>query len=127
MVPADSQAYVMPGGPNSFPSTSGAQLSLGIVEDDVTGTTEMATALTIPEKIPRPPNAFILYRRSKQVEISRGVGISRTPNKDVSRIAGEMWQREPDHVKDEFKRQAEEAKQSHMSRYPNYKYTPKVG
>lgn len=72
---------------------------------------------------PRPPNAFILYRKSKQAEIvSVHRGIS---NNDVSRIIGQMWKSENEEVKEEYQRAAETIKIEHRLQYPNYRYRPR--
>ncbi|KAI7833756.1 hypothetical protein BX661DRAFT_64926 [Kickxella alabastrina] len=48
--------------------------------------------VTKPKRTPRPPNAFILYRKAKQAEVIRdNPGVS---NKDVSCIIGQMWKSE---------------------------------
>lgn len=72
---------------------------------------------------PRPPNAFILYRKSKQAEIvSMHRGIL---NNDVSRIIGQMWKCEAEETKKEFQRAAESIKAEHKLMYPNYRYSPR--
>jgi len=76
-----------------------------------------------PKKPPRPPNAFILYRRSKQPDIvARNEGIS---NNEVSKQVGEMWHKEPLEEKMKFQRMADAAKMEHMKKYPEYKYRPR--
>ncbi|KAI0761690.1 hypothetical protein BD413DRAFT_485624 [Trametes elegans] len=76
-----------------------------------------------PGHIKRPPNAFMIYRS----ELCRKRKINRTVVKDhrqISRIAGELWnklcvaEREPYHAL------AEEAKLQHAAKYPDYKYSP---
>lgn len=72
---------------------------------------------------PRPPNAFILYRKAKQAEItSMYQGIS---NNDVSRIIGQMWKSEDTAVKMEYQIAADTIKNEHKLRYPNYQYRPR--
>jgi len=76
-----------------------------------------------PKKPPRPPNAFILYRRSKQPDIvAQNEGIS---NNEVSKQVGEMWHKEPLEEKLKFQRLADAAKMEHMKKYPEYKYRPR--
>ncbi|CAG8533811.1 11088_t:CDS:2 [Funneliformis caledonium] len=76
-----------------------------------------------PKKPPRPPNAFILYRRSKQPDIVKNnEGIS---NNEVSKQVGEMWHKEPLEEKLKFQRMADAAKMEHMKKYPEYKYRPR--
>ncbi|KAJ2744428.1 hypothetical protein GGI20_002972 [Coemansia sp. BCRC 34301] len=78
---------------------------------------------TKPKRTPRPPNAFILYRKAKQAEVIRdNPGVS---NKDVSCIIGQMWKSEDPPVQDKFREQAELEKKKHKDLYPNYKYQPR--
>ncbi|CAG8568826.1 40733_t:CDS:1 [Gigaspora margarita] len=74
------------------------------------------------QKPPRPPNAFILYRRSKHQEIvDANKGIT---NNEVSKKVGEMWHNEPLEVKIKFHLLSDAAKLEHMQKYPEYKYQP---
>ncbi|KAJ1675125.1 hypothetical protein EV182_001888, partial [Spiromyces aspiralis] len=76
-----------------------------------------------PKRTPRPPNAFILYRKAKQAEvIQQNPGVS---NKEVSCIIGNMWKNEEPAVVAKFRKQAEIEKQLHKERHPNYKYQPR--
>ncbi|KAJ2548922.1 slightly ste11-like protein, partial [Coemansia sp. RSA 1933] len=76
-----------------------------------------------PKRTPRPPNAFILYRKAKQAEVIRdNPGVS---NKDVSCIIGQMWKAEDPLVQDKFREQAELEKKKHKEMHPNYKYQPR--
>ncbi|KAJ1815931.1 hypothetical protein LPJ75_002199 [Coemansia sp. RSA 2598] len=78
---------------------------------------------TKPKRTPRPPNAFILYRKAKQAEVIRdNPGVS---NKDVSCIIGQMWKSEDPAVQDQFREQAEVEKKKHKEMHPNYKYQPR--
>ncbi|KAF2433953.1 hypothetical protein EJ08DRAFT_19327 [Tothia fuscella] len=74
-------------------------------------------------KIPRPRNAFILYRqRHQQNIIAQHPGL---PNPEISKIAGELWRAEPDEVKNEWKSLAEEEKNRHAQQYPDYRFQPR--
>ncbi|KAF2404928.1 hypothetical protein EJ06DRAFT_518010 [Trichodelitschia bisporula] len=74
-------------------------------------------------KIPRPRNAFILYRqRHQQTIIARHPGL---PNPEISKIAGELWRAEPESVKSEWKHLAEEEKARHAQQYPDYRFQPR--
>ncbi|KAJ2160941.1 hypothetical protein GGF46_001861 [Coemansia sp. RSA 552] len=78
---------------------------------------------TKPKRTPRPPNAFILYRKAKQAEVIRThPGVS---NKDVSCIIGQMWKAEDPSVQDKYREQAEIEKKKHKELHPNYKYQPR--
>ncbi|KAJ2783617.1 hypothetical protein H4R18_001596 [Coemansia javaensis] len=76
-----------------------------------------------PKRTPRPPNAFILYRKAKQAEVIRdNPGVS---NKDVSCIIGQMWKSEDPAVQDKYRELAEIEKKKHKEMHPNYKYQPR--
>ncbi|KAJ2760969.1 hypothetical protein IWQ56_005362, partial [Coemansia nantahalensis] len=76
-----------------------------------------------PKRTPRPPNAFILYRKAKQAEVIReNPGVS---NKDVSCIIGQMWKAEEPAVQDKYRELAEIEKKKHKEMHPNYKYQPR--
>lgn len=75
------------------------------------------------KKPPRPPNAFILYRRAKQPTIvAQHQGIT---NNEVSKEIGKMWHEEPMEVRLKFQKMAEAAKEEHMKKYPEYRYRPR--
>ncbi|RHZ89804.1 hypothetical protein Glove_9g249 [Diversispora epigaea] len=75
------------------------------------------------KKPPRPPNAFILYRRAKQPGIvAKNQGIT---NNEVSKEIGRMWHEEPPEVRSKFQKMADAAKQEHMKKYPEYRYRPR--
>ncbi|EEA19532.1 hypothetical protein TMatcc_009665 [Talaromyces marneffei ATCC 18224] len=74
-------------------------------------------------KVPRPPNAFILYRKHYHT-ILKG----RDPNmhnNDISVTVGSQWNNESEEVKSHFRALAAEAKRQHAQKYPNYQYTPR--
>ena len=74
-------------------------------------------------KIPRPPNAFILYRQHHHHRLR-----SETPelkNNDISKIVGAMWAAEKKEVKEYFQRKAVDLKEQHANLYPDYQYAPR--
>ncbi|KAF7592461.1 hypothetical protein BBP40_000242 [Aspergillus hancockii] len=74
-------------------------------------------------KIPRPRNAFILYRQHYQAAVvAQNPGLA---NPDISKIIGEQWRRLPQETKDEWKALAEEEKARHQQQYPEYRYQPR--
>ncbi|OQO13047.1 hypothetical protein B0A48_02511 [Cryoendolithus antarcticus] len=74
-------------------------------------------------KIPRPRNAFILYRQHHQAKVvAQHPGLA---NPDISKIIGEQWRNQPNEVKNEWKALAEEEKIRHQQQYPTYRYQPK--
>ncbi|KAL4941224.1 hypothetical protein BDV06DRAFT_223309 [Aspergillus oleicola] len=74
-------------------------------------------------KIPRPRNAFILYRQHYQgAVVAQNPGLA---NPDISKIIGEQWRKLPQATKDEWKALAEEEKVRHSQQYPEYRYQPR--
>ncbi|KAL3479877.1 hypothetical protein BJX99DRAFT_255039 [Aspergillus californicus] len=74
-------------------------------------------------KIPRPRNAFILYRQHYQgAVVAQNPGLA---NPDISKIIGEQWRKLPQVTKDEWKSLAEEEKARHQQQYPEYRYQPR--
>nr|AFQ62783.1 MAT1-2-1 [Hymenoscyphus albidus] len=74
-------------------------------------------------RVPRPPNAFILYRKHHHASI-----VAQNPsvhNNKISQIIGKMWSEETDEVTNYFKAQADQAKVEHAIKYPNYQYQPR--
>ncbi|EGZ70041.1 hypothetical protein NEUTE2DRAFT_91123 [Neurospora tetrasperma FGSC 2509] len=76
-------------------------------------------------KVPRPRNAFILYRQHHQARVvADHPGLA---NPEISKIIGEKWRAESDLHKEEWKQLAEEEKLHHQRKYPEYKYQPRRG
>jgi hypothetical protein len=76
-------------------------------------------------KVPRPPNAFIIYHRTKSKQLAaiksmRAGSEERHPSKTVA----EMWREESDEVKLRYQREADLALVEHKKKYPFYKYKP---
>ncbi|WYZ37368.1 hypothetical protein EsH8_II_000874 [Colletotrichum jinshuiense] len=76
-------------------------------------------------KVPRPRNAFILYRQHHQAQvIAHHPGLS---NPEISKIIGEQWRVQAEDVKESWKKLAEEEKIRHQRQYPDYRYQPRRG
>ncbi|PYH45254.1 putative HMG box transcriptional regulator [Aspergillus saccharolyticus JOP 1030-1] len=74
-------------------------------------------------KIPRPRNAFILYRQHWQASVvAQHPGLA---NPEISKIIGEQWRKLPQETKDTWKALAEEEKARHQQQYPEYRYQPR--
>ncbi|KAK2768460.1 hypothetical protein FQN54_000315 [Arachnomyces sp. PD_36] len=74
-------------------------------------------------KIPRPRNAFILYRQHYQASVvAQNPGLA---NPEISKIIGEQWRALPNEIKQEWKDLAEEEKARHQQQYPDYRYQPR--
>ncbi|KAK9240354.1 hypothetical protein V1525DRAFT_227625 [Lipomyces kononenkoae] len=73
-------------------------------------------------KVPRPRNAFIIYRGAKHDEVMRRGDISNT---SASRIIAKMWKDEPLPVREYYRRLAVEESLNHKLQHPEYKYSPR--
>ncbi|CAG8462453.1 12437_t:CDS:1 [Racocetra persica] len=75
------------------------------------------------DRTPRPPNAFILYRRAKQAEVTREHG--NISNAKISKILANLWRNEDEYVKHYWQKLADKKKMEHMIAHPGYVYRPK--
>ncbi|KAL1969511.1 hypothetical protein VTN77DRAFT_8949 [Rasamsonia byssochlamydoides] len=74
-------------------------------------------------KIPRPRNAFILYRQHYQAAVvAQNPGLA---NPEISKIIGEQWRALPNETKEQWKALAEAEKARHQQQYPDYRYQPR--
>ncbi|KAI9739482.1 MAG: hypothetical protein M1818_005170 [Claussenomyces sp. TS43310] len=97
--------------------------SAGVVNPRATAAREQVCLCQPDPKIPRPRNAFILYRQHYQAQVvAQHPGLA---NPEISKIIGEQWRDQPVEVKSEWKRLAEEEKQRHQRQYPDYRYQPR--
>ncbi|KAL2816940.1 hypothetical protein BJX63DRAFT_441305 [Aspergillus granulosus] len=87
------------------------------------GLAKARAASAKPPKIPRPPNAFILYRQHHHPKVKEAY--PDLSNNEISVILGKQWRDEPEQVRLNFKSMAEEYKKKHAKEYPNYQYTPR--
>ncbi|CAG8728840.1 14879_t:CDS:1, partial [Racocetra persica] len=71
---------------------------------------------------PRPPNAFILYRREKQPAIL--AAHRHLTNAQISRYIADLWRGESNETRLHWEREADKTKLEHMKAYPNYVYRP---
>ncbi|CAJ2510837.1 Uu.00g064620.m01.CDS01 [Anthostomella pinea] len=89
------------------------------------GGRDMICLCTKAPKVPRPRNAFILYRQHWQGHVAaQHPGLA---NPDISKLIGEKWREQPDEVKNSWKQLAEEEKIRHQRQYPDYRYQPRRG
>ncbi|TID16816.1 putative mating type 1-2-1 protein [Venturia nashicola] len=74
-------------------------------------------------KVPRPANAFILYRQHHHPLMKdQFPGIV---NNDISKKVAALWKDEREEVKAAWKAKADEAKQQHLQQHPDYSYQPR--
>ncbi|KAI0084079.1 high mobility group box domain-containing protein, partial [Irpex rosettiformis] len=73
--------------------------------------------------IPRPPNAFMLFRanfvRQKHVP-----GSIETNHGSLSKIIGNCWKALPEAEKKVWDARSKKAKAEHQKMYPNYRFRP---
>ncbi|KAF3766077.1 hypothetical protein M406DRAFT_106086 [Cryphonectria parasitica EP155] len=85
--------------------------------------TDLICICPTPPKVPRPRNAFILYRQHHQAGVvQKRPGLA---NPEISKIIGELWREEDESIKAYWKRLAGEEKARHQRQYPQYKYQPR--
>ncbi|KAF8074524.1 hypothetical protein FPV67DRAFT_585405 [Lyophyllum atratum] len=78
------------------------------------------------DRIPRPPNPFILYRSEMGPRLPppSPPGTRRTQAEN-SQIIGTLWRNEHPAVKAEFQRRAALKKMEHEAMHPDYRYKPR--
>ncbi|KAI9799445.1 MAG: hypothetical protein M1825_004545 [Sarcosagium campestre] len=74
-------------------------------------------------KVPRPPNAFILYRKHHHPLLK--AGNPNLHNNEISIILGRQWKSETPETQARFKTLAENVKQEHQRAHPEYQYAPR--
>ncbi|TPX14867.1 uncharacterized protein E0L32_004976 [Thyridium curvatum] len=86
-----------------------------------TNTAAAASAIDQPhERIPRPKNAWIIYRQNKSKQL-RKVDNTLTAA-EISRIVSKMWKNEKTAVRQYFANLAADEDAKHKELYPNYRY-----
>lgn len=76
-----------------------------------------------PTKIPRPPNAYILYRKDRHNLVkAANPGIT---NNEISQILGRAWNQESRDVRQNYKQMSEEIKIALLEKHPDYQYKPR--
>ncbi|GAA6029190.1 hypothetical protein JCM8097_001644 [Rhodosporidiobolus ruineniae] len=82
----------------------------------------------VPEGlIPRPPNAWLLYRSARVKEFAerrKNGGPEMPAQSDLSKIVAEMWRSEPLDIREAYARLALAEAEEHAKRYPDYKFRP---
>ncbi len=75
------------------------------------------------KRIPRPPNAFMLYRSHllKTRQIPTNV---EHRQQNISRVAGQCWNMLSEEEKRVWHEKAKEVLSAHMAKYPGYKFSP---
>ncbi|KAI0696739.1 hypothetical protein BC835DRAFT_1271569, partial [Cytidiella melzeri] len=76
------------------------------------------------QKIPRPRNAWILYRKTRLDDVPLLPDGSKQPMAKASSIISHWWKTEVKEVRMNFEMLAAAEKAEHKRRYPDYKYKP---
>ncbi|KAJ3311038.1 hypothetical protein HDV04_004458 [Boothiomyces sp. JEL0838] len=71
----------------------------------------------------KPPNAFFVYRKAMLSQITKKHNT--TKSHEVSRIAGQMWAKEPESVRSQYQKLAMIARELHLQKYPDFKWPSK--
>ncbi|CAG8819122.1 3366_t:CDS:1, partial [Gigaspora margarita] len=74
-------------------------------------------------RVSRPPNTFILYRKDKQFDIK--TQNKNLTNAQISKVISRMWKNEKKEIILYCEKLADSIKLKHMQNYPNYIYKPK--
>ncbi|KAM3455084.1 hypothetical protein MY3296_002654 [Beauveria thailandica] len=74
-------------------------------------------------KIPRPPNAYILYRRDRHTIVKQAE--PHLSNNEVSQVLGKAWNAEPPEVRQRYKEMSEKIKKALLEQHPQYQYQPR--
>ncbi|KZZ99689.1 mating type 2 HMG1/2 protein [Moelleriella libera RCEF 2490] len=72
-----------------------------------------------PTKIPRPPNAYILYRKERHSSVKEAN--PEITNNEICRA----WNLETPEVRQKYKDMAEKVKQALLDKHPDYQYKPR--
>ncbi|KAJ3988076.1 hypothetical protein F5890DRAFT_1550874 [Lentinula detonsa] len=78
---------------------------------------------TTPQRIPRPRNAFIIFRND--LVLTRANEGKQTQS-SISKEASRLWKAASPAVKQEYQLRAEQEKKEHAEKYPGYVYKPRT-
>lgn len=93
---------------------------------------------TTRPRIPRPPNAYILYRKERhQIVKGKRPGITNNEiceyhvpffwthtDSSVAQVLGRCWNMEHPDIRTYYKKMADDIKEEHKRLYPDYQYRP---
>lgn len=93
---------------------------------DLTQAVDLSSSARLPgkkSKVPRPPNAFILYRQTHHPLLKADQPL--LSNNEISVILGKQWKAEQEDVKDRYRLMADILKNKHAAENPGYQYAPR--
>ncbi|KAH6901519.1 high mobility group box domain-containing protein, partial [Coprinopsis sp. MPI-PUGE-AT-0042] len=74
--------------------------------------------------IPRPPNAFILFRSDFWAREKQKLNPVERNHRDISRIAGHCWRNLDPISKQRYYERSIRLREMHRRQYPDYKFKP---
>ncbi|GAW09828.1 HMG box other [Lentinula edodes] len=77
-------------------------------------------------KIPRPRNAFMIFRGENLELLKANTGINKPTQMDISREAGKLWRALGPAGQEEYHARAQQEKEEHARKYPGYFYKPRT-
>ncbi|KAK7058414.1 hypothetical protein VNI00_002048 [Paramarasmius palmivorus] len=80
-----------------------------------------------PSRIPRPRNAFMIFRSHTLAQRSLLPKSVEHDHRHISRIIAHLWSALPEPEKNVYRAQADREKVEHMRKYPNYRFEPTMG
>ncbi|XP_054260416.1 uncharacterized protein LOC128985068 [Macrosteles quadrilineatus] len=80
-------------------------------------------ATTVAKKIPRPPNAFMIFANDWRKRLA--LQNPTESNKTISVRLGQMWKNMTKSAKETYYQRSKQAGQDHKLKYPGYIYNPK--
>ncbi|KAF9484489.1 hypothetical protein BDN70DRAFT_872518 [Pholiota conissans] len=76
------------------------------------------------KKVPRPANAWIIFRRDMMESFRKQPGNMRLSQGELSSMFAEMWRALPPNERSYYESKARDAAAKHKELHPNYKYQP---
>ncbi|KAI0825244.1 high mobility group box domain-containing protein, partial [Trametes gibbosa] len=73
--------------------------------------------------IPRPRNAFLIFRTDLGARVKAN-GVEHD-HRMISKILGKVWRALPAEEKAVYQKRAAEEKREHRLKYPNYRFSPR--
>lgn len=120
-----SQSGSQPSSLNTTPASSfSAGSTSNFIPSNLPNGSEKCTCKSNTNRIPRPRNAFILFRQKYHQSVLDEGSVIRT-NPEVSRELGRRWRLLSAEEKEHWNNLAEEEKKNHAKKYPGYRYTPR--
>ncbi|KAL8407593.1 mating type protein MAT-1-2 [Gaeumannomyces avenae] len=118
-----SAGFTMQSSAHAMPNGSTVNLSLPTQTEPQSNNVAQDPKPQKEEKIPRPPNAYILYRKEFHATVkANNPGIH---NNMISVILGKQWANETPVMRSKYKKMADDIKRKLHEKHPDYRYTPR--